>query len=219
VKTEKPDIEAVYSGKQIQILEVAERLFAEHGFEGTSVRDIAHEAGVNVAMISYYFGSKEKLLEAVFSHRVSAGRLVLEHILADTEMHPLSKIDALVDGMVDRMMQHKNFHRVMQHAQLTTGNEEVAHFINQTKMKNLELVNKIIAEGQRKKAFVKGVDAAMLMMTVAGTVYQAAAGSAYFKAAHPELTATEDAHAELIKNKLKAHLKRVLKATLTYEGK
>jgi AcrR family transcriptional regulator len=53
-----------FTDKQIQIIDIAERLFAERGFDGTSVRDIADEAGINVAMISYYFGSKEKLMEA-----------------------------------------------------------------------------------------------------------------------------------------------------------
>ena len=52
-----------FNDKQIEILNVAERLFAEEGFDGTSVRDIAKNANVNVAMISYYFGSKEKLLD------------------------------------------------------------------------------------------------------------------------------------------------------------
>ena len=55
-----------YNDKQIAIINTAEKLFALNGFDGTSVRDIAHEAGVNLAMISYYFGSKEKLMEAVF---------------------------------------------------------------------------------------------------------------------------------------------------------
>ncbi|MES1161400.1 MAG: TetR family transcriptional regulator, partial [Bacteroidota bacterium] len=50
------------SDKREHILIVAEELFGENGFDGTSVRDIAHKAGVNLAMISYYFGSKEKLL-------------------------------------------------------------------------------------------------------------------------------------------------------------
>ncbi|MFK4985547.1 TetR family transcriptional regulator, partial [Klebsiella pneumoniae] len=57
----KPIIE--HSDKKEQILAVAERLFSEQDFDAVSVRDIAKEANVNVAMISYYFGSKEKLLE------------------------------------------------------------------------------------------------------------------------------------------------------------
>ena len=46
--------------KQIQILETAEKLFSENGFDGTSVRQIAKAAEVNIAMISYYFGSHPK---------------------------------------------------------------------------------------------------------------------------------------------------------------
>src|ERR1043165_494076 len=180
---EKSDTVTEYSDKQVQIVLAAERLFAERGFEGTSVRDIAQEAGVNVAMISYYFGSKEKLLHAVFHYRISASRLVLEDILNNKEMHPLVKIEVLIEGMVDRMVAHKLFHRVVLQCQMTTENEEVARLITETKMKNLELVNKIIAEGQRKKVFVKGVDTALLMMTITGTIYQASAGSAYFRVA------------------------------------
>jgi AcrR family transcriptional regulator len=216
---EMPEKDASYSGKQLQIVQVAEQLFAENGFEGTSVRDIAQEAGVNVAMISYYFGSKEKLLQAVFTHRIAATRLALEHILADKDMHPFDKIDTMVDGMVDRMMLHKNFHRVVMYSQLSTDNDEVAKIMAETKLKNLEVINKIIAEGQRKKVFVKGIDAGLLMMTVSGTIYQAAAGSVYFRIAHPDETLTEEAYTEQIKKKLKTHLKRVIKATLTYEGK
>jgi AcrR family transcriptional regulator len=181
------------------------------------VRDIAHQAGVNVAMISYYFGSKEKLLQAIFSYRSAAGRLLLEHIVADKTMHPLDKIDALVDGMVDRMLKHKTFHRVMLQSQVITGNEEIAQAIAEVKLKNFELVSKIITEGQQKKVFVRGVDSGMLMMTVIGTIYQATTGSVYFHHSQ-EQTKGED-YAEFMKKKLKTHLKHVLKAILTYEGK
>lgn len=51
------------------ILDVAEQLFAVHGYSGTSVRDIAAEAGVNQALIAYHFGSKTGLFEAVFKRR------------------------------------------------------------------------------------------------------------------------------------------------------
>ncbi len=54
-----------------RILDGAEKLFALHGFQGVSVRAIAKEAGVNVALINYYFGSKVGLLNAVFERRAA----------------------------------------------------------------------------------------------------------------------------------------------------
>ncbi|RYD90762.1 MAG: TetR/AcrR family transcriptional regulator, partial [Sphingobacteriales bacterium] len=55
-----------YNEKQLQIMRTAESLFAQKGYDGASVRDIAEAAGVNSAMISYYFGSKEGLIKALF---------------------------------------------------------------------------------------------------------------------------------------------------------
>lgn len=48
-----------------QIINVAERLFAEKGFAGTSLRNVIREAGVNIAAVHYHFGSKEELFVAV----------------------------------------------------------------------------------------------------------------------------------------------------------
>ena len=54
-----------------RILRAAERLFAEHGYSGVSLRSIMAEAGVNTAAIHYHFGSKEGLLRAIFEMRVT----------------------------------------------------------------------------------------------------------------------------------------------------
>jgi hypothetical protein len=48
-----------------RILEVAERMFAEHGMSGVGLRAITTEANVNLASIAYHFGSKDGLLEAL----------------------------------------------------------------------------------------------------------------------------------------------------------
>ena len=53
-----------------RILDVAERMFADHGFEGTSLRGIIAEAAVNLAAVHYHFRSKEALLEAVLLRRM-----------------------------------------------------------------------------------------------------------------------------------------------------
>lgn len=53
-----------------RILGAAERLFAEHGFAGTSLRDITAEARVNLAAVNYHFGSKEDLFLAAVVRRL-----------------------------------------------------------------------------------------------------------------------------------------------------
>jgi AcrR family transcriptional regulator len=54
-----------------RIIDAAERLFAEHGVAGTSVRAITEQAQVNVAAVNYHFGTKENLVRAVIARRLS----------------------------------------------------------------------------------------------------------------------------------------------------
>ena len=51
------------------IMYAGERAFAEYGYNGASMRAIARDAGVNQAMIAYYYGSKEGLLQAIMLRR------------------------------------------------------------------------------------------------------------------------------------------------------
>jgi AcrR family transcriptional regulator len=53
-----------------RILDAAEALFMEHGFEATSLRSITAAAGVNLAAVNYHFGSKEELFQAVLMRRL-----------------------------------------------------------------------------------------------------------------------------------------------------
>lgn len=55
-----------------KILDAAETLFAEHGFEGTSLREITALASVNLAAINYHFRSKDALIRAVYGRRIGA---------------------------------------------------------------------------------------------------------------------------------------------------
>ena len=58
------------AGTKARILDAAEALFMEHGFEATGMRAITAEAGVNLAAVNYHFGSKEELFEAVLTRRL-----------------------------------------------------------------------------------------------------------------------------------------------------
>lgn len=52
-----------------RILDTAEHLLAEHGYDRVSVRDITGKAGINLALVTYHFGTKERLLECVIERR------------------------------------------------------------------------------------------------------------------------------------------------------
>jgi AcrR family transcriptional regulator len=53
-----------------RILDAAEELFMQHGFEGTSMRLLTTRAEVNLAAVNYHFGSKDALIEALFRRRL-----------------------------------------------------------------------------------------------------------------------------------------------------
>jgi AcrR family transcriptional regulator len=62
--------DAASADTKTRILDAAELLFMEHGFEATSLRQLTSAAGVNLAAVNYHFGSKEELFQAVLTRRL-----------------------------------------------------------------------------------------------------------------------------------------------------
>ncbi|RYZ30024.1 MAG: TetR/AcrR family transcriptional regulator [Chitinophagaceae bacterium] len=207
-----------YSDKQIQIMEAAERLFADRGFAGTSVRDIAEAAGVNLAMISYYFGSKEKLMEAMFQHRGQYLKMQLQNILLNSNMTSMQKVEKLIDEYVDRLFQKQCFHKVMIREQMANTGGPIAEQILQLKQTNQGLFKQIILEGQKKGEFRKGIDISFLMLTVVGTASQLITTQHFYREANNLQSLSGEEFEKHIKKKLSAYLKTLFKAILSYEA-
>lgn len=70
-------------GSKEKILAAAEQIFAEVGFDGARVDDIALKAGVNKALIYYYFASKDAILDELFDKLMEDGKRVQSQSLAD----------------------------------------------------------------------------------------------------------------------------------------
>ena len=66
ISHDKVTVGGADKGVQDRLLNAAEELFCEHGFEATSIRDIAAVAGCNIASVNYYFGGKEQLYREVW---------------------------------------------------------------------------------------------------------------------------------------------------------
>ena len=78
------------SDTRARILDATERLFMAHGYDGTSMRQITGEAGVNLAAVNYHFGSKEALIQEVFRRRLNW--------LNEERMRALDELEATADG-------------------------------------------------------------------------------------------------------------------------
>lgn len=77
---------------QDRLLDAAEQLFSDHGFEGTSVRDIASSAGCNIAAVNYYFGGKDKLYTEVWRRQLlqmrDARLQAIEQVMSESDGKP-----------------------------------------------------------------------------------------------------------------------------------
>lgn len=206
-----------YNEKQLHILAIAEALFAMQGYHGTSVRDIAQKANVNVAMISYYFGSKERLLEAIFENRISIHTLRLENLVSDKEKSPFEKFDIIIEHYVDRLEQNTNFFRLMQTLQFNQENLELTEIIFKSKSKNYQLIAGLVAEGQKQGLFCNDIEVPFLMSTMVGASNQIFLGKEFYRRQQNMQNINEPEFNQLLKEKMKKYLKKTFKAILTYE--
>ena len=94
---------AARPGGRVRILDTAERLFAQEGPAAVTLRSIATCAEVNVASVSYYFGSKEKLFEEMFLRRVEPLNEVRLATLAEytAAAHGAPALPAVVAAFVE----------------------------------------------------------------------------------------------------------------------
>lgn len=157
--------------KKEHIMNTAIELFAEKGFEGSSIRDLASRADVNIAMVNYYFGSKDKLFEAIVEYKATFMRGKLDEIASDTKRSEIEKIDAIIESYVARILSQPSFHRILYQELLMGERETMQENIINIFVKNTKTLRNIIEQGVKKKVFKK-VDPELTMATLIGTINQ-----------------------------------------------
>lgn len=203
-----------FNDKQIEILQTAEKLFAEHGYDGTSVRDIAKSANINIAMISYYFGSKEKLLEALIVYRIASMRLQMENLYRE-DLTPLEKIDRLIELYIKRINANKGMYQII-HFEISSGKRIInCEAFNEMKKHNLDILKSIILEGQEKGDFRKDINTVLIPTTIMGTYFHFQMNKPFFKEIL-NLNTQEDID-HYVASELTDHIKKTIKALLTHD--
>jgi len=89
-----------------KIKEAARKVFLQKGYSATRTRDIAEEAGINLALLNYYFRSKEKLFHQVMQEKVQQFFGVLLKIINDSSTKLETKIELMVSNYIDVLMEN-----------------------------------------------------------------------------------------------------------------
>jgi len=200
-------------GKREQIMVTALHLFAEKGFEGTSIRDIAEKASVNVAMVNYYFGSKEKLFENIVEHKSTTTRGILDEILHNKDLSQIQKIEAVIDSYIERLFTHRIFHRLIHQELILNQRESLQDSIVNSLYPNAVIIKNIIESGMKNGEFKK-VDPELTIASLVGTINQILLSKKFCN----KLTNKADDYVPYEDNKFKkrvsTHLKQLMHAHL-----
>ncbi len=87
--------------RRLNILLAAEKLFAQSGFHGVSIRDIAAEAGVPLALVGYYYGAKHELYHAIFESWSDLVGTRLQNLRAASDEPDLHRrLDRIIEAFV-----------------------------------------------------------------------------------------------------------------------
>ena len=102
---EKTEIEKNASTEE-KIKEAARKVFTQKGYAATRTRDIAEESGLNLALINYYFRSKENLFDIIMVENIQLFMHSIADILNDRDTTLKEKISVLIGHYIDMLMRN-----------------------------------------------------------------------------------------------------------------
>jgi AcrR family transcriptional regulator len=146
-----------------KLLLVARRLFAGHGYDGTSVRDITGQADANLGAVTYHFGTKQALYEAVISSLIDPMRAGMERAVQGPGT-PLDRIERIVRALFAQFARYPEQPAIMLHelARQRSLPRPVQEWVGLL----MTTVMTLIEEGQKEGSILPGPLAPLAMSVV-----------------------------------------------------
>jgi AcrR family transcriptional regulator len=156
------------SGTRNALLETARKLFARHGYEGTSIRAITSRAGANLGAVTYHFGTKERLYAAVLESVAVplVGRIRKETAAAST---PLAGVEAVVRGLFQHWIENPDWPSLMLHE--LALDRKLPKPVRRTMEGVFEIVSGLVRAGQRDGSILRGDPMLLTFSIVSQPIY------------------------------------------------
>lgn len=159
--TEKTD-------KKTAILDAAEALFAEAGFDASSTRSIAAKAGVNMAMLSYYFGSKDGLYKAVLERGLGLNEDTFQ--IANDQDNSWQQLFNCVEFHAENVLSDHYFQKLIHHEVSLLQRSDVTDYITDNITRSANELKQIIVRGIENGSF-RSADIELTLASIFGTLY------------------------------------------------
>jgi len=149
-----------------KIKAAARKVFMEKGYGASRTRDIAEEAGINLALLNYYFRSKEKLFDIIMLENLQHFIEGIREILNDKETTIEQKIGTIVSNYIDLLIQQPDLPLFVLH-ELRTNPKELISKIDREKFINRSYFMQQVREGI-KEGKIAAVNPLHFLMNIIG---------------------------------------------------
>jgi AcrR family transcriptional regulator len=159
------------AGARERLMGAATRLFAEQGLEGTSTRDIARAAELNVSLISYYFGGKEGLYQTVLRQFADRLQTETQRLLESLDLQNLTResfqkvMRSFISEMLRLKLSHREIHTLLDR-EMASGLPHSKDIIGRVYQQILENITGIFVQGQKKGFVRREIDPHILFFTM-----------------------------------------------------
>ncbi len=149
------------------LMTIATPLFAQKGFHGVSVRELAKAADMNLSMISYYFGGKEALYTAVLNEQFATLGQVAE--IKSLALDPLGKFERYIHSTVERYRKNPYLLRFYT-SELTNPTPSFELIVKPAIGRVLLVLHQIFTEGVAAGQFRRELDPMDTILALAGMI-------------------------------------------------
>jgi TetR/AcrR family transcriptional regulator len=155
------------SASRDALLAAGTELFAQYGFDGVSVEQMARRARVNRAMVSYHFGGKKKLYVAILRQGLERLEQRLAPIRSSSAAAP-RRLEAFVAAFAEVATEHASFPRLMLREVLAGGDQLEAHLLGHF-VGMFGLVREIVQQGVQQRS-LRRVDPILTHLGLIGSL-------------------------------------------------
>lgn len=192
------------------LLTAARALFARRGYAGTSIRAITRQAHANLGAVTYHFGTKEKLYEAVLES-VTAPLRQRVQAAADSAPAPLEGVVAVIGAFFDHLALHPDMPALLTHD--LALDRPVPGPVRRTMEVVSETLARLVGAGQRAGRIVDGPPLLLTVSLLAQPIY--------FSLMRPRLRAVfgMDSGDPAVRDEIRAHIAEFVRHALAPSGR